>query len=353
MTSVSASGRRCQKTVLGTSQGRSDRRQPRSVEPVLATLALAGSLILCGCASPPASPNETSAGWLKYPQNPIIGGWWTGTIFDVSVILDSKKYRMWGSWRRKASIALFESTDGEQWTSPSIVLRPQNSAWEQDVNRPSVVRVGSTYHMWYTGQANGHSAIGYAVSSNGRDWTRVGNQPVLTPTAPWEKEAVMCPSVLWDEGTKTFRMWYSGGEQFEPDAIGYATSPDGTHWTKDAANPIFRPEPKHAWESAKVAGAEVIDHDGWFYMFYIGYRDIHHANINMARSRDGISNWERHPQNPIISPSENGWDRDSDYKPLALPDPSGSRWLLWYNGRRRSSERIGLAIHQGGTLNWE
>jgi hypothetical protein len=36
----------------------------------------------------------------------------------------------------------------------------------------------------------------------------------------------MCPHVLWDEGPAV-RMWYSAGEQYEPNAIGYATSSDG------------------------------------------------------------------------------------------------------------------------------
>ncbi|HKM52332.1 MAG TPA: hypothetical protein VJY33_02920 [Isosphaeraceae bacterium] len=33
----------------------------------------------------------------------------------------------------------------------------------------------------------------------------------------------MCPHVLWDEQAKLYRMWYSGGEQYEPNAIGFAT----------------------------------------------------------------------------------------------------------------------------------
>jgi hypothetical protein len=28
----------------------------------------------------------------------------------------------------------------------------------------------------------------------------------------------------------------------------------------------------------------------------------------------------------------------------------GKRWLLWYNGRNRDLERIGLAIHEGEDL---
>ena len=51
----------------------------------------------------------------------------------------------------------------------------------------------------------------------------------------------MCPDVVWDGDSHQYRMWYSGGEQNEPNAIGYATSPDGLTWTKHADNPIFPP----------------------------------------------------------------------------------------------------------------
>ena len=89
----------------------------------------------------------------------------------------------------------------------------------------------------------GHSWIGHATSPDGKTWTRTATRPVLAPEAPWEKAAVMCPHVLWDEEAKRYQMWYSGGEQYEPDAIGYATSPDGLSWTKHADNPIFRADP--------------------------------------------------------------------------------------------------------------
>jgi beta-1,2-mannobiose phosphorylase / 1,2-beta-oligomannan phosphorylase len=52
-------------------------------------------------------------------------------------------------------------------------------------------------------------------------------------------------------------MWYSGGEKFEPNAIGYATSPDGLNWTKHPDNPIFRPDPSNPWEQERVTGCQV------------------------------------------------------------------------------------------------
>jgi beta-1,2-mannobiose phosphorylase / 1,2-beta-oligomannan phosphorylase len=158
----------------------------------------------------------------------------------------------------------------------------------------------------------------------------------------------MCPHVLYDDQAKLYRMWYSGGEQGEPNAIGYATSVDGLKWTKYTKNPVFQPYPNNAWEKDRVTGCQVIRRGDWYLMFYIGFRDESHAQIGLARSRDGIIGWQRHPANPLIRPGQAKWDHDAVYKPYALFD--GRRWLLWYNGRRGGAEQIGLALHEGDDL---
>ena len=291
------------------------------------------------------------AGWRKYEKNPVLGGK-LGTCFDVSVLRKDNTYRMYFSWRPRKSIALVESPDGVQWGRPRVVLGPNpKSGWEDRVNRPVVVSLKDRYHMWYTGQTSSRSWIGYATSDDGVTWKRMGNEPVLSANEPWEKVAVMCPHVTWDEQKDVFRMWYSGGEQYEPDAIGYATSPDGLHWTKWPANPIFAMDPRNEWEQHKVTACQVIRQDDWHVMVYIGFRDVHTAQIGMARSRDGLTNWQRHPENPIISPGlPNNWDGDACYKPFAIYEKEKDRWLLWYNGRRKRTEQIGMAIHKGKDL---
>ncbi len=291
---------------------------------------------------------DTAAGWVKSPASAVLGGN-LGTCFDVALLREGEKYRMWFSWRPKKSVALVESTDGIHWDEPRIVLSPNpQTDWEEDINRPVVVKQRGTYHMWYTGQARGHSWIGHATSADGVSWTRSGRRPVLTPEATWEKVALMCPDVMWDQKLNRFRMWYSGGEQYEPDAIGYATSPDGIAWSRDRRNPIFKADSANEWERHKVTACQVVQRGGWHYMFYIGFRDVDHAQIGLARSRDGITDWQRLPANPIIRPTPNGWDHDACYKPFAIFD--GSRWLLWYNGRRANVEQIGLATHEGEDL---
>lgn len=291
---------------------------------------------------------ETAGGWHKYEGNPVIGGQY-GTVFDVAVLREGGQYRMWGSWRPQKSLALFTSTDGLHWSAPEIVFGPKpGSNWEQDINRPAVVKRADGYHLWYTGQGGGHSWIGYAISVDGRHWKRVSAKPVLSPDQPWEKEAVMCPNVMWDEQRKLYRMWYSGGGQYEPYAIGYATSPDGVHWKKQAANPIFGPGKEKVFDDSRVTGCQVVRSHGWYYMFYIGFRDIDHAQIGIARSKDGVTGWERHPDNPIIRPGQETWDHDACYKPFAILD--GRRWLLWYNGRHANLEQIGVVFHEGEDL---
>jgi hypothetical protein len=119
---------------------------------------------------------------------------------------------MWFSWRPRGSIALAESEDGRARGRPVVVLGPnKTSGWEDEVNRPAVLKKGGLYRMWYTGQAKGKSRIGHATSRDGKAWRRLGERPVLSPERPWEKVAVMCPHVLYYDKAGLYRMWYSGG----------------------------------------------------------------------------------------------------------------------------------------------
>ena len=313
-------------------------------------VAFISGVVLLLAAFLPICAAETITGWKKFEGNPVLGGKY-GTCFDISVLRESGKYRMWLSWRPEKSVALVESRDGLHWSEPpQIVLGPRKeTGWEDDINRPCVLKRTDGYHLWYTGQAKGRSWIGYATSADGVTWKRMSDKPVLSADQPWEKNiAVMCPAVLWDESAKRWSMWYSGGEQNEPNAIGYATSPDGLVWTKHAATPIFSPDPQNPWETHKVTACQVVQLDGCYVMFYIGFRDEAHAQIGVARSRDGITNWQRHPANPIVRPGANQWDHDACYKPFAIFD--GTQWLLWYNGRHGHLEQIGVALHAGEDL---
>lgn len=287
--------------------------------------------------------NAHAGAWTKRAEGPVLDDRY-GILFDVCLLREAGRYRMWFSWKDRG-IGLVESADGVAWEEPVLVLPPAETGWEDEVNRPIVVRDGEGYRMWYTGQTATSSLIGYATSPDGVTWER-RETPVLKPDQPWEAEGLMCPHVLFEDGE--WRMWYSGGGLEEPVAIGYASSPDGVNWTKRGANPVLAPNPGAEWEQERATGAQIIRHGDGYLAFYIGFRDIDTAQIGLAHSRDGVTGWERHPGNPIVPTTPGGWDEDACYKPFAILEEGV--WRLWYNGRRGDDEQIGLVIHEGEEL---
>ncbi len=307
----------------------------------------------------------TRGGWKKYEENPVFGGEY-GTCFDVSLLQEEKEdgrmlLRMWFSWRPKRGIGYTESGDGIHWREPQLVLPPlEGSAWESDeVNRPTVICHNGQYEMWYSGQMKpyleeGCSVIGHAVSDDGIHWRR-REQPVMEPDQNWEKQAVMCPHVLFDEETDSYRMWYAAGCNHEPDAIGYASSKDGICWTKYTQNPVLEGDKAILWEQHKVVAPCVVKEDGWFYLFYVGHLHEERAQVGLARSRNGITDWEKHPQNPLVAPTQGAWDSVAVYKPFVMKVKG--RWMMWYNGAAYEEpiwvfEQIGLAQLEMDHLSW-
>jgi predicted GH43/DUF377 family glycosyl hydrolase len=291
--------------------------------------------------------------WIKSPENPVLGpGYCLQALFDSCVVPEENRLRIWLSWRDLHSIALSESADGARWTAPRIVLeRDATIEWEKDdVNRPHVLSVNGTWYMWYTGQnrAAERSAIGLVTSPDGEHWERVGTNPVMEPAGGWEKNSIMCPHVLYDNGR--FRMWYSGGEMYEPDALGYAESDDGIDWRREPANPIFRPA--EGWESDRVTAACIVPRQSDYLAFYVGFAEgFEEARIGMARSVDGVHNWERYPANPIITPGPPGsWDDCNVYKPYAVQ--WRHQWYLWYNASRLSDRREQIGLATSDQIDW-
>lgn len=279
----------------------------------------------------------------KYENNPVFGDVETRTVFDAYVWMDNGKYRMDFSWRSKQACAVTFSEDGIHWCDPVITLdKNLNSGWEDDINRNCVIKVDDIYKMWYTGQARGHSFIGYAESKDGINFERKSEEPVMIAEFPWEDASVMNPCVLFENNQ--YRMWYSAGETFEPNVNAYAVSDDGINWKKAKYNPVFVCDKNNEYEQNRIGGCQVIKtEDMGYLMFYIGYRDIDTACICVAKSENGITQWVRSPLNPLVSPESDSWDADACYKPTAVWNEKENKWMVWYNGRTGSKEYIGLA----------
>lgn len=183
-----------------------------------------------------------------------------------------------------------------------------------------------------------------ALSENGYTFIKYKNNPILIPEFEYEKQSVMNPHVIYDGEQKIFKMWYSAGETYEPDVICYASSQDGINWIKCKYNPIFIPNSNiFSLDSYKIGGCYIHKISNKKYlMFYIGYSDINTARIFIAQSENGINNWKR-GNVPIIKPTIKEFDSEACYKPTALYDYKNNKWMVWYNGRTKDREFIGIA----------
>ena len=65
-----------------------------------------------------------------------------------------------------------------------VLERGSSPAWDdEEIERPCVIKDGSTFKMWYTGFDGTTRAVGYAYSSNETGWSKYGSNPVFQPGA--------------------------------------------------------------------------------------------------------------------------------------------------------------------------
>jgi hypothetical protein len=227
-------------------------------------------------------------------------------------------------------IGLATSTDGITWTKAvaNPVLSPGPS-WETGgIRAGGVISDGGLYKMWYTGfDSGGVGSIGYATSPDGVAWTEYGSNPVLGVGAAgsWEDDDVLDPTVI-KEGS-TYHMWYSGYDGIT-NRIGHATSSNGTTWIRDLANPVLDVGSPGGWDWLDVYGPSVMRYNGTFLMWYSGGTLPPAWQTGYALSSDG-SAWTRGKM--LIPEGHAGsFDADSADYPSVLAD--GDQFKVWYSG---------------------
>ena len=203
------------------------------------------------------------------------GAWDSGGVNASEVMKDGDTYEMWymgqdGTW----SIGRATSPDGVSWTkdaSNPVLQSGPDGSWDAGmVLSPCVIRDGSTYKMWYTGMdGNAILRIGYATSGDGVNWTKQGAVLYPGPPGTWDDAWVLAPDVIFDG--RTYRMWYTGQASNRARAIGYATSSDGVNWAKSANNPVLGAAA--GWERS-VMHPNVIASGDQYLMWYTGLPEI-------------------------------------------------------------------------------
>ena len=293
------------------------------------------------------------ANWVKYESNPVLtpgpaGSWDNVQVGVCSVIKDEGMYKMWYVGQDPTSrIGYAVSTDGINWTkykgNPVLDVGPSGSWDSAHVTEPWVIKDGDVYKMWYSGtdqSTNLQKKIGYAVSPDGINWTKHPDIVMdLGPSGSWDAYSLSGHPVVKIDGQ--YHIWYVGEDYYGGTTLtGHAVSSEGIAWTKDA-DPLstLLPVPGTWYEEGPRAGT--VMYDGAAYkMWFSGYQDGE-TRIGYAQSADGID-WVME-EDPVLDIGPSGsWDSHYVIYPMVIQDGPG--YKMFYTGDSTTSMyRVGLA----------
>lgn len=188
------------------------------------------------------------------------------------------------------------------------VLDPSSSGWDSArVYHPNCLIVDDTIYLYYSGSDDHETLdIGLATSPlDPVDFTRRTSGPILETGGRGDFDSQRLETPsVWVEGD-TWHMVYAGVSGTR--SIGHATSPDGVNWTKDDANPVLTPT-ENGWDSGNVAHPNVINEGGVKRMIY-GADDYQNWQLGLAHSIDS-QNWTRSTSEPVMQ-ARGGWEGES------------------------------------------
>ncbi|MBK8681523.1 MAG: T9SS type A sorting domain-containing protein [Bacteroidetes bacterium] len=177
--------------------------------------------------------------------------WYNTFISGPSVILEEGIYKMWFTapdlifnsqpTDGKGNIGYATSLDGIHWEvfPSSVLIAGAQDNWDSaSIAEPIVIKVGSKYYMFYSALnqwAIENFQIGFAESTDGINWTKSTENPVLQigNTNEWDRYWATHPTVIYDSIANKFKMWYTGRDTAIIDSI------MGYYWDIGYAESIF------------------------------------------------------------------------------------------------------------------
>lgn len=188
-------------------------------------------------------------------------------------------------------------------------------------------------------------------------------KPILSPkgfpffyfNGNWEGRWVYHPRVIQHKGK--FYLFYSGKSGFNMlfnkalqmrQDIGVVTSKGLKKWQRQR-NPVLSPS-EEGWDSDLVCHAHILRQNKKFYMFYDGStKGKWREAIGVAESNDLI-NWTKMPRNPVLTSKSYWWDKAHVSRCSVIKRTKV--YYMFFAGHDGERERIGVAKSRDLT-NWE
>ncbi|KAL3511102.1 hypothetical protein ACH5RR_030503 [Cinchona calisaya] len=303
---------------------------------------------------------------------------------------EEERWYMWYRGRRSNgndSIGLALSNNGIHWergegavkssSDVGMVMNCSDDWWAFDTRgiRPSEVVImsstkvrvnNSLYWLYYTGfndekieslEFKLKKALpGLAMSQDGRHWARIEGEHHsgalfdVGSKGEWDSLFISSPQVVY-HGAGDMRMYYHSFDAEKGHfAVGIARSRDGMKWVK--LGKILGGDGNGMFDEVGVMNANVVKNrkDGKYLMAYEGVGADGRRSIGLAISSDGLKEWRRFQNGPVLEQSEeDGWDCEGVGSPcLVQMDGNADEWRLYYRGIGKGGKTgIGLAVCQG------
>lgn len=245
-------------------------------------------------------------------------------ILGTSIITDREKYAMWYSGKPRnaetpgGGIGYASSSNGIQWerdkNNPIIPQGGKGSFNEFESSLPFVVNDGNYFYMLFSGSiktGNGFEYhIGYARFENIDKWTKNNIERVTLDNGNIKFPG---PILYIDE---YYKMWYT-----ESDAIYYAcTRVKGQpilDMIRHSGNPILSRGNTGEWDNEGVVIGYVLYEDWIYRMWYTG-KSLGESKIGYAISTNGID-WDKFKYNPVFDDK----DVTLEMNPCVIHDSTG------------------------------
>jgi len=183
------------------------------------------------------------------------------------------------------------------------------------------------------------------------------HNPILSPgqSGTWDDLFLWTPQIVLYEDV--FYLYYLGGNKSGRMAVGFATSPDGFHFTKFAGNPVMTPDDT-GFDAYTVGPGIIVRSDSAWLMYYNAQDLVTFAPgryVGRATSATLNGPWLR-SETPVISSGHSGeWDAGFIIPSAVLIMEDGS-FMMFYTGGIDlglwDDFYVGMATSQDG-INWK
>ncbi len=310
-----------------------------------------------------ASSNDGGETW-TVNEDPVIPvgnpGDWNKNKMPCTVLLgEDDTLRMWytasnGSFGTNSSIGFAKRLIGDnEWEfNEGPVLEVGSSGdWDDvgtykcsvifDENAADSAKYKMWYHGWDESADTPDGEIGYAYSTNGVDWEKYSDNPVVNVGAPETfYDTWITPGTVLLGEDDTLRMWFTGWDGFNSssprkyDKVGYATSLDGIVWTDgNGEEPVLNVGASGDWDQDQVRGDCVVIQNNILKMFFTGYKFGSGYHIGLATG--GIVNTIK------------DLNQLSEFEMLISPNPTNDITTISYHLATASTTTIVIYNQQG------